>query len=674
MVLSNKCQEYFKAIEAKVSQAMAKNGAIVPYLIENEPVIVNYEIIRKVWHEGKTIKEVCSKFTISRTQYYERENNFVCHGIVGLFQKIKSVPIPSHLEKLTMLVKEARPSLSRQDILRIAEALPLTKKVADIDDISQILSSNGMATGDQSNDQYFWGRIQRTIKELDRLKTKPTKGRDKQRRQKSFFKDSDVLHKRLELLRELFNDPSLSPQTVCQRHGVAMTNYYRLIKDYRLFGPWAIIPANLPGKEVMNRETELNVLFNKLRYPLWSAQKMVDQMKLTCSRFAINRIFKRWDLTNKNRNPIFLDQYEKGEAGAREKKFTDQPSAYRLISEESLLKSRRINRHFQLISSKMKTRSYNLCDPGPFILAPFVSDLGIVQAMESYGPINSRGQDLTNLALLNVFRILAGYRCINHLEDNSDQSVALASGIGLFGTKSRYYQDTMDFKFDHINALRCDLVNRAKELGLIEGIKIAFDFHFKQFYGKSGKEKGIGKGPDKSGNLVSGFRPHIAWDLATNTILSMTYYNGRTRGPSITEQYCEQHIFPLFDPNGIQEIYMDSEYTKEASLQYFKQVRCPNGDVYICLKKNKQIKKLISPVLENDDWKDHMEGDEINSIDTILPKTLLPLKIIILRNGKTKKNIRCFGSTNLTLSSEDILSKYRFRWLIENGIKDLVHS
>ena len=72
--------------------------------------------------------------------------------------------------------------------------------------------------------------------------------------------------------------------------------------------------------------------------------------------------------------------------------------------------------------------------------------------------------------------------------------------------------------------MRNDLVARAKELGLIEGIKIAFDFHFKEFYGRYAQQKGIGKGPDKSGNLVPGFRPHIAWDVATNAIISIAYY------------------------------------------------------------------------------------------------------------------------------------------------------
>ncbi len=264
---------------------------------------------------------------------------------------------------------------------------------------------------------------------------------------------------------------------------------------------------------------------------------------------------------------------------------------------------------------------------------------------------------------------------INHLNNNQDRSVAFASGLGMFGSRSRYYQDSLKFKFNQINSLRCDLITRAKELKIIDGTKIAFDFHFKELFGEHSKEKGIGKGPAKSGDPVPGFRPHVAWDLANNTILSMTYFHGGKRAPSILEQYCEQHIFPLFDPLAIREIYMDSEYTKEASLHYFKHVRCPNGDVYLCLKKNKQIKKLIEPALATENqWEKMDQTDEFKQVNVVLPKSRLPLKIVILRDVATGKNIRCFGSINTGISPKDLLKKYRYRWLIENGLKDLAYS
>jgi hypothetical protein len=424
----------------------------------------------------------------------------------------------------------------------------------------------------------------------------------------------------------------------------------------------------------MSNETELSIVLHKLRHPEWSAQQIVKVLQLRCSRYAVNRVFSRWGLADRNRAPVALDQFCPVEP-VEDKPFKPLRAVYHLYSEESLLESRRINRHFDELCRKMRTHAYHLCDPGPLLLAQFVNDLGIVQAMESYGPARLRGKDLSNLALLNVFRILAGYRRINHLSDNGDRSVALASGLGMFGSRSRYYEDTLEFKFDQIHSLRCDLISRAKELGLIEGRRIAFDFHFKRFFGEHGKEKGFGKGPDKAGNLVPGFRPHVTWDLVANTILSMNYYHGGVRATAILEQYCEEQIFPLFDPRAIEEIYMDSEYTKEAGLQYFKQKRCPNGDVFLCLKKNKQIKKLIAPALVSEEgWEKHDEQDELKVIDVTLPKTGLPLRIVILRDLETRKDIRCFGSTDTNLSSTDMLQKYRYRWLIENGLKDMVYS
>jgi hypothetical protein len=675
MILTANTRAYFQKLQAKVSKAMAQFNSSTPYYVEEDPVIANYEMIRDAWFQRESIKTVCQKHKLSRSQYYEKEERFVKFGLAGLFPDLRALAEAKDLERLVVMVSKARPCLSQQAILRVAEAVPATQAMANMETVAQILASYGRSVSNRPADIDFWSRIQRTLGQLDRLRQKELEGRDRKRRRRTFFQDNDSSHKRLELLREIFlHQPSGSVKQVCLRYGISPTSYYRMVKDYRLFGPWAVIPANIPGKETMSAETELSIVLRKLRHPRQSAQQIVKILELHCSRFAVNRVFSRWALTDRSRAPVALDQFCT-EPDSEAKSFTPAVTAYHLHSEASLLESRRINRQFELLCRKMRTHTYHLCDPGPFLLAPFVSDLGIVQAMESYGPARLRGKDLSNLALLNVFRILGGYRCISHLRNNRDRSVALASGLGMFGTRSRYYEDTLKFKFDQIHRLRCDLVGRAKELGLTQGTKIAFDFHFKKFFGAHGKEKGLGKGPDKSGDLVPGFRPHVAWDLTANTLLSMNYYHGGVRAPRILEQYCEEHIFPLFDPLAIEEIYMDSEYTKEGSLQYLKQVRCPNGEVYLCLKKNKQIKNLIAPALASaDGWQRHDEQDELKTIEVTLPKTQLPLKIAILRDLETRKNIRCFGSTHTALKPKEMLQKYRYRWLIENGLKDLVYS
>ena len=142
----------------------------------------------------------------------------------------------------------------------------------------------------------------------------------------------------------------------------------------------------------------------------------------------------------------------------------------------------------------------------------------------------------------------------------------------------------------------------------------------------------------------------------------------------VIKSFCERDLFIVLDQLLIEEIYMDSEYTKEADFFYLKKT-CKNGDIYVCLRQNLQIKKLIKPALDmNVGWEKHNESDERKTIDVALPKTGLKMRIVILRDSSTKENIRCFGTTNLAQLGEDILRKYPHRWTVENGIKDLIRS
>ncbi|MBT4290181.1 MAG: helix-turn-helix domain-containing protein [Deltaproteobacteria bacterium] len=521
----------------------------------------------------------------------------------------------------------------------------------------------------------FRGRIQRTLHLWAGLLKSPICERNVKNRKITFFLDQDIFHKRLELLRELFFNPKAGIKEVCFRYGISLPTYYRLKEDYSLYGLWGIFPAVSPGKQSISPELKTAILLERLQHPKWSPKTIIKKLDLKISRFAVHRLIKHWGLEDKNRDPVALDEYLLKKPLAVNEDFKPLKSAFHRLAEETLLRTRRINRHFELICNKMKSRAFHICDPGPFLLAPFVNDLGVVQAFETHGPLKLRGKEISNLVLLNVFRIIAGYRRISHLSNNRDHSVALASGIGMYGSTSKYYEDTIDFEFAEIQKLRCDLVARAKELGLIEGLQIGFDFHFKQFYGAYSAENQIGKGPDKAGNMVPGFRPHIAWDLANNVIINMAYFQGSTRAPRIVKQFCEQNIFPILDPLAVKELYIDSEYTKENDFLFYKEISFKNGDIYLCLRKNKQILKLIKPALNsNDGWEIYDQNDELKSIQVKLPNTGLAMKIVILREEESSKKVRCFGTTRVNLPSKDILRKYRFRWLIENGIKDLVSS
>lgn len=655
---------------------MAISNAKTPYFLQEDENILRYEAIRDVWVEGQSIQSVCQKYNRSRTYYYDFEKRFLRLGVIGLLDTFAHVPQFPKLEQLIIMARQSRPTLSNAALLRIAQAVPITCDGASIDLVSDILNSHGLNPSCLPTDEVFFGRIQRTLTEYENLINNNSVGkRETGSQKKTFFIDEDTCHKKLELLRELFYNPLAKPKDLCVRYGISTTSYYRLINDYKLYGPWAIISAPSYGKQLsIGGDTELSIILEKLKKPRCSAQEIVDALDLKCSRFVVNRVLEAWSLLEDCLKPVALDEYIVAEKTLVEGSLEPLKSAYQMLSEDVLLESRRVNRNFDLVCKKMNTNTYHICDPGPILLAPFLNDFGIIQAFETYGPPRLRGKEITNLPLLNVMRILAGYERINHLSDNRDRSVAFASGIGLFGSRSKYYEDAIEFKFDNLHKLRCDIVTRALELGVISGKNIGFDFHFKEFFGSGTKEKGIGLGPDKSGQIVPGFRPHIAWDLAENVIITMAYYQGATRSPRILKSFCERDLFVVLNRLQVEEIYMDSEYTKEADFNYLKKT-CKNGDIYVCLRQNLQIQKLIGPALKSSqEWEKHNEEDERKTIDASLPKTGLKMKIVILRNSSTKENIRCFGTTNVAQIGEDILRKYPHRWTIENGIKDLIKS
>jgi transposase len=238
-----------------------------------------------------------------------KEDDFIKHGLLGLFPEVKALPYSSDLERLIFMVSKAPPSLSQQAMLGIAEAVPLTQEGVDIEVVSQIVASYGRSASAQPSDLKFWSRIQRSLNQLRWLRRSPIQGRDKKQRKKTFFRDDDFCHKRLELLRELFFNRSTAIKETCLQFGVSPTSYYRLVKEYRLFGPWAVIPANCQGKETMSSWTELNIILEKLRHPRCSAPEIVKILKLRCSKYAVYRVFSRWGLTNKNLPPIALDRY-----------------------------------------------------------------------------------------------------------------------------------------------------------------------------------------------------------------------------------------------------------------------------------------------------------------------------------------------------------------------------
>ena len=207
MIFNDETLGYFNRLPSLVANSFSKENTIRPYHIK-EGVIEKYECIRKVWTGSCSVKQVCSEFKISRATYYSYDNSFASYGLLGLFPFWKeSERADGLLERLVLLIKDARSNLSQQGIFRISQSIPVTKEITSLDKVSQILKSHGLNVQSIKSDKDFWGNIQRRVKFLNILKKGDPFKRSKTERKKSFFSDADKYHRRLEMLRELsFNN------------------------------------------------------------------------------------------------------------------------------------------------------------------------------------------------------------------------------------------------------------------------------------------------------------------------------------------------------------------------------------------------------------------------------------------------------------------------------------
>jgi len=280
-----------------VIQGIGTTHSTVPYFIEGDPVLLRYDCIRDVWYNNIGINKACQTYNITRSHYYELEDAFISSGILGLFPTFNKVKQYPDLETLVLMVKRARPSISQTGILRIAEALPSTKLDVTLNLISEVLNSHGLGINNLKSDPEYYSRLQRKISALFYIKRQELKvRRDKLNRKQTFYMDDDIYHKRLELLRELyFSDTAANLKKTCLQFGVSLSHFYNLDKDYRVYGPWAILPSlSIGSSKTLSATTQLEIILSKLRYPGWSGQEIVDLLHLKCSRYVVNRVIKDW--------------------------------------------------------------------------------------------------------------------------------------------------------------------------------------------------------------------------------------------------------------------------------------------------------------------------------------------------------------------------------------------
>jgi hypothetical protein len=672
MILTENQLRYFGQLPSSVAHALpSAPNPDVPFFLD-DPAVRRYEILRSVWMDWKSAAGVCRARKFSRTKFYQLENTFLKHGAAAVYPQVGARDQHPKLERLALLVKTTRPLATETAILRLAEALRFDP-VPSLRTIGHVLHCHGFGNTRDEEDRAYWRGLQEILQALEHQMSEPGPLRSKTDRAGTFYNPEDALQVRWELLRELALHRDAKVGETIRRYGISRPTFYKYLQRFRTYGAWGLVDWLQAGRgrEKASEELEIRIIEEKVEHPRLSLDELISRLSLKCSRTCAYEVLRFWGLLEKDRPPVKIRGFWDEEEPQRPAELWR--TAKEAAEAGKLQVPRKPNAHFEHILDRLRTRPLALCEPGPIILAQFVDDLGVLEALCVHGPKRPEGGEITNLVLLNVFRILAGYETVGHLRDSSDRSVAIAAGVGAYPGKTALYDGFSDLKFEHLQALRNDVAARARDLGLIRGERIAQDFHFKEFYGHRPEEEEIGVGPSSSGDLCAGFRPHVIWDLDTDVLVNIAFSNGATRAGHIVRDFCEKNVYTILDRDAVREIYMDSEYTSFPLINYFVVDEFSKTDVIMCLKRNKRVDLLAKEVMEGASWEDYCEDYEIAAKRLELPTLRKPLHLVVKRNKQTKE-LRCFGTTVPGLENKEVILRYRLRWPIENGLKDLIHS
>jgi hypothetical protein len=674
MLLTDTTRNYFSTIQFRVRKAFAESRSLLAYAYEEEPFFTAYEGISQVWKRRMPQRDVAQSMSISRNTLSLWEQQFVTCGTVGLLPELSYVPVDPTLERLVLLIKSARPHERANYALTLSEALGIENVSLDI--IRQIHQCHGYGQRMDEGDMLFWSGLQHILESVEKQKRRTKPLHDQTDRAKTFFNfDADHLQHRVELFKTLAQiEKRRQIRSVLQEFGMAINRFYVLKNRYLSYGVWGLADLVQQGQigEKISPQLELRIIEERLMDPALSTAKMVKKLDLKCSRHNVQKIYTRWKLCQfKKAIPIrgiiasaIPSHIEKGSGLTLESAKARFPN----LIETAALK---VNGGFNRLIKCLTHRKVLISNPGPLIVAPFLDQLGVVEALHTYGPTSFRSGEISNNIIVNVMRIIAGFPSIHDYALNSDRSVAIASGLSFNPCKSRFYDSLDQLRFSHLQALRNDTSCRARELGVIGGKAIAIDYHCDPSDSRFPHDKSLSKAPDKNGDMVYAHRPQIIWDSMANTIINIAYCEGRSRAPSALYRFCEENLFKIIDPDVIREIYADSEYTGERQLVYLA-VRS-QSDITMCLKQNPKIKRWKEEAISKGTWEDYRENYRIVSRDFNLAETGKPFRFIVKQNKETDET-RCFGSTHADYSPTRILDAYHIRWPVETGIKDLVEN
>jgi hypothetical protein len=410
MVFTESTCKYFSQIPFRVRSALAHAKSSVPFEYDDEPFFKSYDTLYQVWVKRKSQRLVSESQSINRQTFKNWETRFVDYGTVGLLPELSFVKIEPRLENLIVLITSSRPHERANYALRLANALQIPG--ANLELIRLVQRCHGYGQRMNKKDIEYFSDLQHTLNSVAKQKQKKVHMHDTKDRANTFINfHQDHLQQRVELMKTLFQcHKKRQIRPVLKEFGISPNRFYVLKNRYMIYGIWGLTDLVQQGRtgEKISSELELQIIEERLMDPSLSTNKMIKKLNLKCSKANVQKIYTKWKLS-RFKKPISIRGVISHPVPERtpSKISGIEPSIKTRLPD--LIKTARlkVNPSFTRFAKSLAHRKVIISNPGAIIAAPFLDQLGVVEALHTYGPETFRPSEITNNIIVNVLRIIS---------------------------------------------------------------------------------------------------------------------------------------------------------------------------------------------------------------------------------------------------------------------------
>jgi hypothetical protein len=500
--------------------------------------------------------------------------------------------------------------------------------------------------------------------------------------------DARKVHRRYLAIYSYALSPQEKKEIAIRESGLKRSLFFYFWKSFKQYGLLGLVDR---GKEVFRESkvglaNEAQMVIDKLQNPNRNESFYVTRMKykgVDIDRSTVARIFSRWRI--KQYKTAFVSNLER-----LDREPDPEDSSIHIETTKIMKAKRLVDANMIDVLSGMSKYGMYVSAPGLFTIWAYLEELAIFPILESMGLTGSeRGYDWLEHLLLNIGRIFYGIPSYSRACESEEYTLPLFCSLVTLPCNDTFLNGLASITSQQVFELQKWLVKRVQELGLITGKRLLFDFHHIDRDVDMDRLRDFGKGPSpKKKVCYNGFRPHIAWDLDTGDLVVAEFRKASARGTTTMKRFVKDFLFKPF--KGVfHEVYLDSEYTGKDVWNFILDKEIGMGaSLTACIKQNPMVRKARDAFLlnnkSNGDFWIYYDDEHVYSDSTFTlnweykyPKTgekkALSLDCVVKKNVRSGK-LRCFGTSKIGSSPEEILAEYSHRWVIENGIKDLIYS